>query len=92
MDELIQAEIGVVLVGLPYNPILLNRLQEGQWDYYNESVSNYSIVDTISVIDMMWDYDWEEIHFNDFTHMSREGEILFASKFRDNMSIIMEAN
>jgi len=92
IEELIQAEIGVVLVGLPYNPILLNRLQEGQWDYYNERVSNYSLIDSISVIDMMWDFDWEEAHFNDFTHMSREGEILFASKFHDNMSMIMEAN
>ena len=92
IDELVRAEIGVVLVGLPYNPILLSRLQEGQWDYYNATVSNYSLVDTILVIDMMWDLDWEEKHFNDYTHMSREGEILFASKFHDNMSMIMEAN
>nr|AIF03058.1 hypothetical protein [uncultured marine group II/III euryarchaeote KM3_160_F12] len=92
IDELIKAEIGVILVGLPYNPVLLDRLHWGQWDYYNESVREYSLRDTISVIDMMWDDDWEEVHFNDFTHMSRQGELLFAEKLHGNLSIIMEAN
>tara|TARA_Y100000589_G_scaffold44862_1_gene37762 strand:+ start:543 stop:1634 length:1092 start_codon:yes stop_codon:yes gene_type:complete len=80
------ADIRVILVGLPYNPVLLERLSIGQWDYYNTTVDMYHQLEMITVVDMMWDKDWEDIHFNDYTHMSRQGEILFSNKLIENIS------
>jgi hypothetical protein len=86
INSLTQSGISVALVGLPYNPVLLDRLQSGAWDYYNYTISQYQNHSDIDVYDMLWDDDWEEIHFNDYTHMSREGEILFAKKIAKDLS------
>jgi hypothetical protein len=80
IEEFSSAGIDVILVGLPYNPVLLNRLGPGQWEYYNSTIQMYSNLETVTVVDMMWDSDWSDEHFNDYTHMAREGEILFANK------------
>jgi lysophospholipase L1-like esterase len=40
---------------------------------------------------MMWDNDWEDFHFNDYTHMSKEGEVLFANKLIQRLSPLLEA-
>ena len=90
IDRLIEADIEVILVGLPYNPVLLDRLEDKQWEYYNQTISNYKNLETLHVIDMLWDDDWQEVHFNDYTHMSREGEILFADKLSVNISTLLE--
>ena len=90
IDRLIQADIEVILVGLPYNPVLLDRLEDKKWEYYNQTISNYKNLETLHVIDMLWDDDWQEVHFNDYTHMSREGEILFADKLSVNISTLLE--
>ena len=90
INEFENAGISVVLVGLPYNPVLIDRLQPGQWDYYNQSINTYIEEHKFVVFDMLWDEDWEELHFNDYTHMSREGEMLFAEKFFVQLSDVME--
>ena len=78
IDRLIDAEIQVVLLGLPYNPVLFDRLAPGQWEYYNTSVANYSQIEGVTVLNMMWDSGWVEDDFSDYTHMSRQGEIKLA--------------
>ncbi|MBC8438044.1 MAG: hypothetical protein H8D82_02105 [Euryarchaeota archaeon] len=78
MNRLIDAGIEVVLLGLPYNPVLLERLAVGQWDYYNTSVAGYSQIEGVTVLDMMWDSGWIDDEFSDYTHMSRQGEIKLA--------------
>jgi hypothetical protein len=90
IERLIEVNIEVILVGLPYNPVLLDRLEDKQWEYYNQTISNYRNLETLYVIDMLWDDDWQESHFNDYTHMSREGEILFADKLSTNISKLLE--
>ena len=90
IDQFTGAGIEVVLVGLPYNPVLLNRLSIGQWDYYNTSIEIYTNMPYVTVYDMMWDNDWEDFHFNDYTHMSREGELLFATKLIQQLSPLLE--
>jgi len=77
IDELIDNQIQVLLVGAPYNPVLRGQLTDGKWDYYNSSVENYSIRQDINVVDLMWDYFDSDIYFNDYTHLSNLGEKLF---------------
>ena len=90
IEQFTEAGIEVVLVGLPYNPVLLNRLSVGQWNYYNASMEIYTNMSYVTVYDMMWDNDWEDIHFNDYSHMSREGEVLFATKLIQQLSPLLE--
>ena len=92
IEKFTSAGIGVILVGLPYNPVLLNRLAIGQWDYYNSTLENYSDLELVTVVDMVWDEDWEERHFNDYTHMSRDGEILFSNKLIEEISWLMDGD
>ena len=92
IEKFTSAGIGVILVGLPYNPVLLNRLAIGQWDYYNSTLDNYSNLELVTIVDMVWDEDWEERHFNDYTHMSRDGEILFSNKLIEEISWLMDGD
>ena len=77
LESLTNANIPVLLVGLPYNPVLIDRLDVGQWDYYNLTTSTYAEIDGITVHDLIWNDNWVEEDFNDFTHASREGEVKF---------------
>lgn len=79
LESLTNANIPVLLVGLPYNPVLIDRLDDGQWDYYNLTTSTYAEIDGITVHDLIWNDNWVEEDFNDFTHASREGEVKFTS-------------
>ena len=79
LESLTNANIPVLLVGLPYNPVLIDRLAVGQWDYYNLTTSTYAEIDGITVHDLIWNDNWVEEDFNDFTHASREGEVKFTS-------------
>ena len=79
LESLTNANIPVLLVGLPYNPVLIDRLAVGQWDYYNLTTSTYTEIDGITVHDLIWNDNWVEEDFNDFTHASREGEVKFTS-------------
>ena len=79
LESLINANIPVLLVGLPYNPVLIDRLNLGQWDYYNSTTNAYAEMDGITFHDLIWNDNWVEEDFNDFTHASREGEVKFTS-------------
>ena len=92
IERLTSAGIEVILVGLPYNPVMLNRLSIGQWDYYNTTIAMYGDLDLVFVVDMMWDNDWIDDHFNDYTHMSREGEIHFSEKLIEQISPILDGD
>jgi hypothetical protein len=80
IEKFIENDIEVVLVGLPYNPVLIDRLSDGQWDYYNSTISAMEQKYDITIIDYLWDKSWVEEDFNDFTHASRDGELKFAEK------------
>ena len=90
IEQFTSAGIEVILVGLPYNPVLLERLDPGQWDYYNQTIESYNQLDLVTVCDMMWDLDWKEEHFNDYVHMSREGELLFTDKLMQHIAPLLE--
>jgi len=92
IERFTAAGIEVILVGLPYNPVMLNRLSIGQWDYYNTTIAMYGDLDLVFVVDMMWDNDWIDDHFNDYTHMSREGEIHFSEKLIEQISPILDGD
>ncbi|MFL2977278.1 MAG: hypothetical protein ACJZ49_07015, partial [Candidatus Thalassarchaeaceae archaeon] len=79
INQTIESDIDILLVGIPYNPTLKERLQPDAWQYYNESVEAYSQREELHIIDLMWDPLLSSEHyFNDFSHLSREGENQFS--------------
>jgi hypothetical protein len=90
IEKLIDNDIEVVLVALPYNPVLIDRLSEGKWDYYNSTISAMELKYDVTVIDYLWDDSWVEDDFNDFTHASREGEIKFAIDLAPKLDDILQ--
>lgn len=88
IDSLVENGIEVILVGLPYNPVLIDRLAEGQWDYYNATYDYFKTTKSIHLVDYLWTDYWNEEDFNDYTHASRAGELKFSeliSKEIDHM-------
>ena len=79
LQSLKNANIPVLLVGLPYNPVMVDRLEPGQWDYYNLTTSAYAEMEGVTVHDLIWDDGWVEEDFNDLAHASRDGELKFTS-------------
>ena len=90
IKRLTEEGINVILVGLPYNPVLIERLAPAQWDYYNNSVSEYSQNDAITVVDLIWNTDWTEEEFNDYSHLSREGEIKLSEILSQEISPLLD--
>ena len=78
IESLLANDIPVMLVNLPYNPVLIDRLSEGQWDYLNATMENYSLKYDIKIVDYMWSNDLIDDDFNDYTHAARTGEEKFA--------------
>lgn len=78
IESLLANDIPVMLVNLPYNPVLIDRLSEGQWDYLNATMEHYSLKYDIEIVDYMWSNDLIDDDFNDFTHAARTGEEKFA--------------
>ena len=78
IESLIDNNIPVMLVNLPYNPVLIDRLSDGQWDYLNSTLTEYSEKYSVKVVDYMWSDDFIDDDFNDYTHAARSGEVKFA--------------
>ena len=78
IESLIAKNIPVMLVNLPYNPVLIDRLSEGQWDYLNTTMESYSTKYDVDIVDYMWSNNMIDDDFNDFTHAARTGEVKFA--------------
>ena len=78
IESLLANDIPVMLVNLPYNPVLIDRLSEGQWDYLNATMENYSLKYDIEIVDYMWSNNMVDDDFNDYTHAARTGEEKFA--------------
>jgi len=78
IESLVDNDIPVMLVNLPYNPVLIDRLSDGQWDYLNSSMERYSETLNVRIVDFMWSNNLIDDDFNDFTHAARTGELKFA--------------
>jgi hypothetical protein len=89
IENLIENNISVLIIGLPYNPVLLDRLSDGQWDYYNTTVTEYRTKFDVHVIDLMWNGLLEEDDFNDYTHAARSGEEIFAEYISPELTMIL---
>jgi hypothetical protein len=78
IESLLENEIPVMLVNLPYSPVLIDRLSDGQWDYLNSTIETYSERYDLEIVDYMWSNDMIDDDFNDYTHAARSGEVKFA--------------
>ena len=75
IDKALENDIEVILLGLPYNPVLMNRLTPNQWQYMYNVLENYSSREDIHVLDYInSSYFHNDSFFNDFSHMSELGE------------------
>lgn len=92
IDSLISNHIEVLLVGLPYNPVLIDRLADGQWEYYNATYDYFKSTKSIYTIDYLWTDYWSDEDFNDYTHASRAGEIKFSKLISAEIDNIMLTN
>lgn len=90
LETLSSEGIPVLLVGLPYNPNLLEKLSEEQWGYYNQSMDIYSKMKGVHYTNFLWDETWTEENFNDYTHASRLGEIKFAEMISSEIDLILK--
>jgi len=78
IESLLINDIPVMLVNLPYNPVLIDRLSEGQWDYLNSTMEEYSNRYDVKIVDYMWSNNLVDDDFNDYTHAAKSGEVKFA--------------
>ncbi len=78
INKSIQSGIKVILVALPYNPVMMDRIDKGRWEYVAEAVHDYETRDDLSVINLInSSFFNNDLLFNDFSHMSKEGEEQF---------------
>lgn len=89
LSNLVEQDVKVLLVGLPYNPVFLSRLAPGQWDYVNQSLSVYEQSPHLHVVDYTWETDWVDDDFSDLAHAARGGEELFAEKIVSTIDRIL---
>ena len=79
-DHAAQARRPLIIPAENLVKALLIRFQKSDEKFDNTSIEIYTNMPYVTVFDMMWDDDWEDFHFNDYTHMSKDGEVLFATK------------
>ena len=92
IQELNQSNVDVLVLGLPYNPVLEQRLAVGAWDYYNETVTKFQEDERVTMLDLMWDPRFDDdVLFNDFSHMSSEGEKLLMEVIAPHIGEILES-
>jgi len=78
INKSIESGIKVVLVSLPYNPVMMDRIDQARWDYVTDALQLYQNRDGLKVIDLMSSSFFNnDVYFNDFSHMSKEGEAQF---------------
>jgi hypothetical protein len=92
IQELNQSNVDVLVLGLPYNPVLEERLAVGAWDYYNETVTKFQEDERVTMLDLMWDSRFDDdVLFNDFSHMSSAGERLLMEVIAPHIDEILES-
>jgi hypothetical protein len=79
IDTLQSNGIVVVLLAIPYYPIVQSRIPVGHWDYVNQSMETYAQDPNLILLDWFWE-DWGEDHFVDLSHMNTAGEIEVARR------------
>lgn len=92
IEKLLQNNIPVLVVSLPYNPVLMNKLPAGKWDYCNETLQNFDNKNGFNFVNYLWNVSWEEDSFNDYTHAARDAEIKFANLISVEIDNILTKN
>lgn len=85
IQTLLENDISVVLIALPYHPRAQQNSPPNHWEYVNQSIETYEKNPDILVVDWFWE-DWGNQSFIDISHFSRIGEIETAKR----MNMILE--
>jgi hypothetical protein len=92
VEELVNADIQVVLTALPHHPLVYQYLQPGQWDPLNESLSPYVGMENVHIIDNTWAEGWNHDHFDDRNHLDGDGRDEFCRRIAPSLlSILLDA-
>lgn len=79
INSLVESNITVILVALPYHPRAQEYAPNEHWSYVNNSILEYQKDSRIITIDWFWE-DFGNESFIDISHFSRVGEIETANR------------
>jgi len=93
ISELIEADIEVVLVGMPHHPHKYPYLDPGQWDGYNHTLENLAETYDVAVVDFTWQEKegWVNEHFSDGNHLDDEGRDEFCERMTPLLDSLLES-
>jgi hypothetical protein len=80
VEELVNADIQVVLTTLPHHPLVYQYLEPGQWDPLNDTLAPYIKMNNVHIIDNTWAQGWEHEHFDDRNHLDGDGREEFCMR------------
>jgi hypothetical protein len=93
ISELIEADIEVVLVGMPHHPHKYPYLDPGQWDGYNHTIENLVETYDVDVVDFTWleKEGWAHEHFSDGNHLDDDGRKEFCERMTPLLDSLLES-
>ena len=81
IDSLLGAGIQIVIILPPYHPTHLEFLRPGQWDGFNDTVTEYSDIEGITIFDQTWAENvWTHDDFYDANHLDGDGRMKFCQE------------
>lgn len=81
INSLLDAGIQIVIILPPYHPTHLEFLRPGQWDGFNDTVTEYSDIEGITIFDQTWAENvWTHDDFYDANHLDGDGRMKFCQE------------
>ena len=85
-----ESGIEVVLLSPPLHPLLIEELEEGQYDGHNTTLSRLSEYDGVHTMNLIWEDFWSDEDFYDHNHLDRDGRKTFCQEVGPRISEILE--
>lgn len=86
INLLIKNNISVMLYSLPVDPVVVQNLSSGQWDKFNESISNLINKTGIDYLSFLFEI-WDSEEFVDLTHLHKQGIVKLNSRLVKEVKI-----
>jgi hypothetical protein len=84
-----ESGIKVAIVSPPLHPILLEKLEPGQYDGHNQTLSELERYPGVNVINLIWEDHWSDEDFFDHNHLDRHGRQTFCDSISPIINEIM---
>jgi len=80
ITTLVENGISVIIIGLPHHPLSIDFVPQGKWDSVNQTMSDFSQMQGVTVFNQIWEPGWIDDHFYDRNHLDDEGRIEFCNR------------